>query len=391
MTEQIDYDPNTVLEALNNKADRDLNNVTDGTYQVLTTKNITNCITKIPQDIKLELNDGTLTLKAGSKVYDGAGNPINITVDINVEYGNASENLVYCAGKTSNYLIATTIINCSSGATAPVVPSPNRLIWYDTTNKKVYTYSPNSSEKQEVSLPIFIANSLGNNKFELKQVFNGFGYIGSTIFALPGIEGLIPNGRNTDGSLNNKSFKITSVLTANALFNANLASIVVNSTFLTMVTDNNVRYDNNNNFNFLVNNNDKYFAAFVGIVSIKDLKITSFNPKTTFQILDRNDKEEIISRSMPDYDAGIDITTYTSTSNQFVAPCAGFINVVYLAQASNSACPHIGNKTFGSYNEGAIADNVTLLISEGETFYCTGMYTNKGNGSNMFYPMKGAV
>lgn len=26
MTEQIDYDPNTVLEALNNKADRDLNN-----------------------------------------------------------------------------------------------------------------------------------------------------------------------------------------------------------------------------------------------------------------------------------------------------------------------------------------------------------------------------
>ena len=31
--------------------------------------NVTNCITKIPQDIKLELNNGTLTLKAGSKVY----------------------------------------------------------------------------------------------------------------------------------------------------------------------------------------------------------------------------------------------------------------------------------------------------------------------------------
>ena len=52
MTEQIDYDPNTVLEALNNKADRDLNNVTDGTYQVLTTKNITNCIKQFV--IKLE-------------------------------------------------------------------------------------------------------------------------------------------------------------------------------------------------------------------------------------------------------------------------------------------------------------------------------------------------
>lgn len=31
--------------------------------------NISNCITEIPQDIKLELNNGTLTLKAGSKVY----------------------------------------------------------------------------------------------------------------------------------------------------------------------------------------------------------------------------------------------------------------------------------------------------------------------------------
>jgi hypothetical protein len=46
---------------------------------------ITNCITSIPQDIKLELNNGTLTLKAGSKVYmpNGAGvfNIITMNVD----------------------------------------------------------------------------------------------------------------------------------------------------------------------------------------------------------------------------------------------------------------------------------------------------------------------
>ena len=33
----------------------------------------TNRILEIPQDIKLELNSGTLTLKAGSKLYDGTG------------------------------------------------------------------------------------------------------------------------------------------------------------------------------------------------------------------------------------------------------------------------------------------------------------------------------
>ena len=32
-------------------------------------KNISNCITEIPQDIKVELNNGIITVKAGSKVY----------------------------------------------------------------------------------------------------------------------------------------------------------------------------------------------------------------------------------------------------------------------------------------------------------------------------------
>ena len=32
----------------------------------LSSKQITNCITKIPQNVILELNNGTLTLKAGS-------------------------------------------------------------------------------------------------------------------------------------------------------------------------------------------------------------------------------------------------------------------------------------------------------------------------------------
>ena len=45
------------LEEVNNEIDSKIN------------KQITNCITAIPQDIKLELNNGSLTVKAGSKVY----------------------------------------------------------------------------------------------------------------------------------------------------------------------------------------------------------------------------------------------------------------------------------------------------------------------------------
>lgn len=54
---QVDID--NLTTDLNNKANINLSNSTA----------ITNCITEIPQDIKLELNNGTLTLKAGSKVY----------------------------------------------------------------------------------------------------------------------------------------------------------------------------------------------------------------------------------------------------------------------------------------------------------------------------------
>ena len=51
-------------------------------------------------------------------------------------------------------------------------------------------------------LPIAIVSSRGvDDKFaSIDQVFNGFGYIGSTVFALPGVKVQIPNGRNEDGT-----------------------------------------------------------------------------------------------------------------------------------------------------------------------------------------------
>ena len=41
---------------------------------------------------------------------------------------------------------------------------------------------------------------------------NGIGYMGSTIFALPGIKGLIPCGKTEKGLLSNKSFTTNRIL-----------------------------------------------------------------------------------------------------------------------------------------------------------------------------------
>ncbi|MBO7733689.1 MAG: hypothetical protein J6S67_14085, partial [Methanobrevibacter sp.] len=73
-------------------ANTDLSNLTDTGKNIANwSSNVSNCITEIPQDVKLELNNGTLTLKAGSKVYvpNGAGvfNEVVIASDINISMG----------------------------------------------------------------------------------------------------------------------------------------------------------------------------------------------------------------------------------------------------------------------------------------------------------------
>lgn len=290
MTEQIDYDPNTVLEALNNKADRDLNNVTDGTYQVLTTKNITNCITKIPQDIKLELTDGTLALKAGSKVYDGAGNPINVASDIKLSAANAGTFIGFVYN--DNSFIWETLDRCFSGDTYTGSVS-GKVVWYDTANKIVKRSIDGGSSwlSGTVSLPFVIITGNGTNVASIDQVFNGFGYIGSTIFALPSVEGLIPNGRNEDGSLNNAKFKTTSVLTRTENITGNyiltLGSATVGHSSL-------IVYDELKNRNFNKNTSNYFNLCMCGTVLKESGRITAFNPKTTFQAIDRNEIDNII-------------------------------------------------------------------------------------------------
>ena len=294
MTEQIDYDPNTVLEALNNKADRDLNNVTDGTYQVLTTKNITNCITKIPQDIKLELNDGTLTLKAGSKVYvpNGVGvfDAVTISSDLSTTGYHDGQIMIFaqCSSLSSTSINAITevlVSNAKSGT------SPETSVYYNTSLNMIYRYTSSSAYDLRFALPIAICTRTSSKITSIDQVFNGFGYIGGTIFALPGVEGLIPNGRNNDGSLNSIKFATSK---ASIQTVSNVTAINTNI----RVYSNNVGagllyYDLIKNIN-TNSAGDVLLCANVGNADIESGRITSFNPKTTFQAIDRNEINNII-------------------------------------------------------------------------------------------------
>lgn len=184
-----------------------------GLTDVVDYTNITNCITKIPQDIKLELNNDTLTLKAGSQPRDGQGNVINITNDITrsdfSKFGS-SDYLVFYS-KSYGGLLAGKIIECTSGATDS--SSVANHIWYDTTNKQI-KFADNSGTAYsftDLSLPLCGCSiTYGTGITSIDQIFNGFGYIGSYRYGI-NVEGKAANGNNPDGSINNLTYKIDGV------------------------------------------------------------------------------------------------------------------------------------------------------------------------------------
>lgn len=186
---------------------------------------ITNCITKIPQDIKLELVDGTLTLKAGSKVYvpNGVGVFDEVVVESDVQllasltstYVNGDYS--WCYNPTLNKIQGgNNLLNQIQSVT---YDGTEYCMFYDTTNNIIkYTTNSGSTWEEGYSLPFVITQlQNGTGITSIDQVFNGFGYIGNTIFVLPGVEGIIPNGFNEDSSIKNIHCQIEEVQTKQTL------------------------------------------------------------------------------------------------------------------------------------------------------------------------------
>ena len=190
---------------------------------------ITNCITEIPQRIKYTLENGTLTIKAGSvvivpygtedltaqypkgatflhenfKVYDTqfADGKFFVWAELQIDISKSStddkEDLMpqFYFDSTLNELVFTAhyVSNYASGETPPT----NFKVYYNTLTN---TLKSTTLSERTYSFPIMLTTGAFTS---IKQVFNGMGYIGSTIWVDKGVKGLIPNGRNEDGSLKN--------------------------------------------------------------------------------------------------------------------------------------------------------------------------------------------
>lgn len=298
---------------------------------------ITNTLLKIPQDINLELNNGTLTLKAGSKVYvpngfkqDGVTpkfNEVIISNDIVTSFSQLADRTgLLIVRTTKNELGLTSKNNQGSGTSTPSVG------WYYNINDNII-YRDTLDENN--SFPIALCTLSSGLITSIDQVFNGFGYIGSTIFTLPGIKGLIPNGRNSDGSLINIEFETDSVFTTEVTQQAlsteyNLLEIGSDGISLSRYYDEVYNLPENPAIYthvYSIPENRQYFydgtswqlnngrincARIYGETTIESL-----TPKTVFRIPDYNDVTTLLA---PNYEHGISIT-----ESGFIAPSNGWI------------------------------------------------------------------
>ena len=281
------------------------------------TTKITNCITEIPQDIKLELNNGTLTLKAGSKVYVPRTNneflEVTISNDLSYTYSAASAKPKLFYNLTTNSIFGETTTGSGSG-----INPPQAYYTYYDVDLNVVRRSVDGSTwiGDELSLPLCdMTSTQGTGITSIDQVFNGFGYIGSTVFALPNVKGLIPDGRNADGSLKNIETTVNKV--AVYTFGSN-----VNTPY---------------NGRFLLNSSGGIFARVGGYDPVRNYitasdgvnilsgcsfaegclveagVIKTFNSKLPFRVVDYNDFQQLASNT---FSAGnIGDVKYTSRTD----------------------------------------------------------------------------
>ena len=366
-----------------NAASRDMDDLSATGQNIANwSSNVSNCITEIPQDIKLELNNGTLTLKAGSKLYKPNGADVFDTFIVETDlsrstWGSGSTDLMVVFDTVNSTWGGFETPNCYSGPTAPT--GATNMLWYDTTNNKVkQTSNSGSTWNDGWTLPIFIVSRSSGAITGIQQVFNGFGYIGSTVFALPGVKGLIPDGRNADGSLKNTiTNDFTTVKTVQV--NTSTAKIAMYSGGGIGSQTKNFGLNEAENYNYdsgvLTN-----ALEVARVIVDSSAKITAFTPKTAFHAVDYSDTEYIAHQAMPS-DTWENLT-YGGSSDFHIAPANGFVLLtagttssgaiaIFVSDSSRTNATEVkdhSNMESGVRNVNGATGNIFVPIRKGQTF-----------------------
>ena len=263
----------------------------------LGTNRVSNCILSAPNNIKLELSDGILTLKAGSKVYvpNGSETFEEVTIESDLSAGSgegwSTDPYLFAYNYTQKKINQALLYKSVSGD-SPEATS-NSFVYNTSTNKINRCESDSSLSTDLYSFPFAIVlNPTGNEYETIDKTFNGFGYIGSSIFALPGTIIAIPNGFNDDTTRKNIEWEVdklyvrTLTESRNAPMAMSTTGIGINDTYF---------YDSDKNLvGYYVLEEKRYYTdrIIIGdITSDSTGKITDIYFKKPLSFIDSNDQD----------------------------------------------------------------------------------------------------
>lgn len=357
---------------------------------------ITNCLLEVPQRIKYELVEGTLTIKAGSVVIVPYG-----TEDLTETYPVGSTFLndnfkvydtQYAGGKffvwaelqndisvkpniTGNIFISVRLNGvqldyrkaelCYSGSSDAGTSDTS---YYNTTIN-IFT-SHNASGDVQNAFPSFVTSATPDGVTSVNQVFNGMGYIGSIVWVDKGVKGLIPDGRNEDGSLKNIEFITDKITTVQASESIKWFGIKLEDGILKAGVYGDYLYDEKTNTVHIENN--VYTWMYAGILTCSNGQIIYFNSKPAFKVVDYSDKPIIAGWCMPS-NKYIDLTLGASGST-YIAPANGWFNSVQNLSAGSDTNWTNGVVQIGQRDSNGVA-RILVPVKKGDSyrFYYTGL------------------
>lgn len=187
---------------------------------------------KINGELRWKGGTGGLILKAGSKVYvpNGAGDFKAVTTSMNVslDLGANATGTQYIYGIYSNDNITNMYHygDMSSGA------NWNAEHQYECRYNTADNFIKNTNDTgnnwgQQLSFPLAKTTAAHGEITSVDQTFQWCGYVGSTIFVLPGVKGLCSNGFNPDDTYKVAEKTIDKVLITTRTWNANYNQHIV--------------------------------------------------------------------------------------------------------------------------------------------------------------------
>lgn len=165
-------------------------------------------------EITLNAKEVTGSVESTSSDYDykvGSGSMIfdEVTISSDKVINNGWNDKRFLFIDSGENLAFEQVTHSHSGDN-PLTDTFQYLLWYDTAiNLVKHSDTMGESWSSGYSLPIAVITTGIGSISSIDQVFNGFGYIGSTVFVLPGVKGLAANGFNEDGTYKSVEFTIS--------------------------------------------------------------------------------------------------------------------------------------------------------------------------------------